>query len=74
MQWIFVVICFFGTIAAAIFLKSLNTNGGLTAAIVIPLVFLTIYSLARLQPKNQAAEKVIDIERVAEIPEKGANA
>lgn len=74
MQWIFVVICFSGTIAAAIFLKSLNTSGELTAAIVIPLVFLTIYSMARIKPKEPAAEKVSDMERVAEISKKGAQA
>jgi hypothetical protein len=55
MQWIFVVICFSGTIASAIYLKSLDLNGGVTAAIIIPLVFLTIYSLARMKPNKPVA-------------------
>jgi hypothetical protein len=74
MQWIFVGICFFGTIVAAIFVKSLDLNSGLTAAIIIPLVFLVIYSLARIGPKKPATKKVSDMERVAEISEKGAHA
>ena len=57
MQWIFVGICFSGTVASAIYLKSLDMNGGLTAAIIIPLVFLTIYSLARMKPNKPEAEK-----------------
>jgi hypothetical protein len=55
MQWIFVVICFFGTIAASVLVKSQDLNGGLTAAIIIPLVFLAIYSLARIKPNKPAA-------------------
>ena len=55
MQWIFVGICFSGTVASAIYLKSLDLNGGLTAAIIIPLVFLTIYSLARMKPNKPVA-------------------
>lgn len=74
MQSIFVGICFFGTVAAAIFLKSQDLSGGLTAAVIIPLVFLTIYSLARIQPKKPVAEKVSDMEPVAETFAKGAHA
>lgn len=52
MQYIFVVLCFFGAVAAMLFVKSLNLSGGLTAVIIIPLVLLVIYSMARLQPKE----------------------
>jgi len=74
MQWIFVGICFIGTVATAIFLKSQDLNGGLTAAIIIPLVFLVIYSLARIKPKEPAVEKVSDMEHVTETSEKVARA
>lgn len=56
MQWIFVVICFFGTVATAAYLKSVSMNGGLTAVIVLLLVFLTIYSMARIKSKSQDAK------------------
>ena len=57
MQWIFVGICFFGTVAAMIFVKSQDLNAGLTIAIIVPLVFLVIYSMARIKPKKPRAEK-----------------
>ena len=57
MQWIFVGICFFGTVATMIFVKSLDLNAGLTIAIIAPLVFLVIYSMARIKHKKQEAEK-----------------
>jgi hypothetical protein len=40
-----------------IFVKSLDLNAGLKIVIIIPLVFLVIYSLARIKPKKPAAEK-----------------
>jgi hypothetical protein len=57
MQYIFAGICFSGTIATMVFLSSLHLGGWLTAAILIPLVFLVVYSLARIQPKKPEAEK-----------------
>jgi hypothetical protein len=56
MQFLFAGICFFGTIAAMIFVKSLNLGAGLTIAIIVPLVFLVIYSLARIKPKKREAK------------------
>lgn len=56
MQFIFVGICFLGAIAAMIFVKSLNLGAGLTATFVIPLVFLVIYSMARIKSKEPEAE------------------
>jgi 4-hydroxybenzoate polyprenyltransferase len=56
MQWIFVIICFIITVGTAAYLKSIALHGGLTAAIVLLLVFLTIYSMARIKPKSQEAE------------------
>ncbi len=55
MQYIFVVICFLGGLAGMIFVKSLNLSGGVTATLVVPLVFLIIYSMARLKPGEQKA-------------------
>jgi hypothetical protein len=57
MQWIFVGICFFGAVATMIFVKSLDLNAGLKIAIVIPLVFLVIYSLARITPRKARGGK-----------------
>jgi amino acid permease len=57
MQWIFVGICFFGAVATMIFVKSLDLNAGLTVAIIIPLVFLVIYSMARIKPQKASGGK-----------------
>lgn len=57
MQWIFVGICFFGFVAGMIFVKSQDLGAGLTIAIIAPLVFLVVYSLARIKPKKPEAEK-----------------
>lgn len=57
MQFIFVGICFFGAVATMIFVKSLDLGAGLTIAIIVPMVFLVIYSLARIQTKKPKAEK-----------------
>jgi hypothetical protein len=61
MQYIFVGICFFGSIAAMIFVKSLDLNAGLTIAIIVPMIGLVIYSMARIKPKKPEAE--IDIHK-----------
>jgi hypothetical protein len=57
MQWIFVGICFFGVVAGMMFVKSQDLGAGLTIAIIVPLVFLVIYSMARIKPKKPEAEK-----------------
>ena len=60
MQLIFAGICFFGAVAGMIFIKSLDLGAGLTIAIIVPLVLLVVYSLARIQPKKPEAEKDTD--------------
>jgi len=57
MQWIFVVICFFGVVAGMMFVKSQDLGAGLTIAIIVPLVLLVIYSMARIRPKKPESEK-----------------
>ena len=57
MQVIFAGICFIGAVATMIFVKSLDLGGGLKVAIIIPLVFLVVYSLARIQHKETTSEK-----------------
>jgi hypothetical protein len=57
MQLIFAGICFFGTVAGMIFIKSLDLGAGLTIAIIVPMVLLVVYSLARIQPKKPGAGK-----------------
>jgi len=56
MQWIFVGICFFGFVAGMIFIKSQDLGAGLTIAIIVPLVLLVVYSMARIKPKKPEAE------------------
>jgi energy-converting hydrogenase Eha subunit C len=57
MQLIFAGICFIGFIAILVFVKYLDLNGLLTAAIIIPLLLLMVYSLARIQTEKPKAEK-----------------
>jgi hypothetical protein len=57
MQWIFVGICFFGVVAGMMFVKSQDLGAGLTIAIIVPLVFLVIYSMARIRPKKARGGK-----------------
>jgi hypothetical protein len=57
MQVIFAGICFIGAVAGMIFIKSLDLGAGLTIAIIVPLVLLVVYSLARIPPKKPEAKK-----------------
>ncbi len=59
MQYIFVIISFLGGLAGMIFVKSLDLGAGLTATLVVPLVFLIIYSMARLKPKEPKNEPCV---------------
>jgi len=52
-------IAVFGGAAAIVFLSSLDLSGWLKVAIVIPLVLLVVYSLARIHPKETTSEKDI---------------
>lgn len=56
MKWILFVLCYAGTIAASAFVKSLDLNGVLTAALVVPMVLLTVVSLAYAQPGPAGAK------------------
>ena len=59
MQYIFMVLCLFGAVAAMAFIKSLDLSGGLTAALVGPVILIVIYSLARIQSgDSESLEKV----------------
>lgn len=57
MQYIFAGICFVGCVAGMITLKVLDVNGWLTAAIIIPLILLVVYSMAKIQPKKPEMEQ-----------------
>jgi len=57
MQFIFVGISILIFFVTTVNLGSLDLSGWLKAAIIIPLVFLVVYSLARIQPKKPGAEK-----------------
>jgi hypothetical protein len=57
MQTIFAGIVFVGTVATIVFVKSLDLGAWLTIAIVVPLVFLVVYSLARISPRKPEGKK-----------------
>ncbi len=42
-------------VISAVALGTADMNGGLKAAIIIPLVFLVVYCLARIQPREESA-------------------
>ena len=56
MQVIFAIVClgifFFATLGASF----MDTSSWLKAAIIIPAVFLVIYSLARIQPREASTD------------------
>jgi hypothetical protein len=70
MQVIFAGICVFGGAATIMFISSLDLSGWLKASIIVPLVFLVVYSLARIQPKETKPEKV----QANSVVRKSANA
>lgn len=59
MEYIFMVVILFVFVAALFILKFLNLSAGLTTAIIILLLMLAIYCLARAQPKEINNEKDI---------------
>lgn len=56
MEYIFMGAIFIIVVAAMLFIKTLNLGAGMTIALVIPLILLAIYSLARIQPKETTTE------------------
>ena len=59
MQYVFVIICFLGCPAGMALVKSLDLSTGLTAALVVPQLFLVIFSMARLKPEEPKAEPLV---------------
>jgi hypothetical protein len=57
MQFIFAGISILVFFVTTINLGPLDLSGWLKAAIMIPLVFLVVYSLARIQPKETTSGK-----------------
>jgi len=57
MQLFFAGICFFGLVVGIIFVKSQDLGAWLTIAIIVPLVILVVFSLARIQSKKPQTEK-----------------
>jgi hypothetical protein len=58
MQIIFSGICIIVFFVTTVNLGPMDLNGWLKAAIVIPLVFLVVYSLARIQPREKKLAKI----------------
>ncbi|MCE5264125.1 MAG: hypothetical protein LLG97_11395 [Deltaproteobacteria bacterium] len=56
MQIIFAGISLLVFLVVTITLSSMKMGGWLNSAIIIPLVFLVVYSLARIQPKEHRSE------------------
>jgi len=57
LQVIIAGIAVFSAVGIIIFLSSLDMNGGVKAAIIVLVVFIAVYSLARIQPKETTSEK-----------------
>jgi hypothetical protein len=57
MQIIFAGISIAVFLVTSITVGSMKMGGWLNVAIIIPLVFLVVYSLARIQPKGSKIEK-----------------
>jgi hypothetical protein len=58
MNIIFAVISVIGTAVAIMFLSALGLAGWLNAVIIVPLVLFSIYSMARIQPKETISGKM----------------
>jgi len=57
MQVIIAGIAVFGVVAVIIFLSTVAINGGVKVAIVALVVFIAVYSMARIQPKESKSGK-----------------
>ena len=57
MQFIFAGICILVYFVTTVNLGPMDLGGWLKAAIIIPLVLLVVYSLARIQPKETKSGK-----------------
>lgn len=57
MQVILAIIGVFGAAGIIIFLSTLDMGGGIKAAIIIPVVLIAVYGMARIQPKETKSEK-----------------
>jgi hypothetical protein len=58
MSIMFAIICVLGSAATIIFLSTLGIGGWFKAAIIVPVVLLAVYSMARIPPKEPEAEKI----------------
>ena len=58
MNIIIAIICVFGSVATIMFLSTLSMGSWFKAAIIVPVVLLAVYSMARIPPKEPEAEKI----------------
>lgn len=72
MQIIIAVIGVLGAAGTIILLSTVDIVGGVKAVIVAVVVFMAVYSMARIQPKASQSERNIEIECVAESSERSA--
>ncbi len=57
MQVIIAVIAVIGAAGVIVFLSSLDMNGVIKAGVAALMVFIAVYSMARIQPGETTAEK-----------------
>jgi hypothetical protein len=57
MQVIIAGIAVFGAVAVIIFLSTVAINGGIKVAIVALVVFIAVYSMARIPPQKTTSKK-----------------
>ena len=58
MQVILAVIGVLGAAGIIIFLRTIDMGGGIKAAIIIAVVLMAVYSMARIQPKATSPEEI----------------
>jgi hypothetical protein len=74
MQIIIAVIGVFGAAGTIAVLSTVDMAGGVKAAIIAVVVFIAVYSMARIQPKASQSEKDTEKECVAASCERSSAA
>ena len=57
MDIIIAILCVFGAAAGIMLVSTLAVSGWLKAAVVVPLVLVAVYSMARIQPAEAVTKR-----------------
>jgi hypothetical protein len=67
MNIFFAIVCEFGSVAIIILLSTLDLSSWLKAIVIVPVVLLAVYSMARIPPQEPKTEKNTNKSLVDEI-------